>query len=223
MGSDTDVLSTIGKGIAESITTTVPVKVPVCNIHVTPAPDQVIGTVGYYYRGIDFSRYKDFNSRHIGCKHTVPDYYKDYGDKYIKRFTEELYPKLSKAGQEWLVKARKLLQIYMEDGFVQNLTSTQVTTQSIDHPRAKSTINTPTTESLELDQDRFRSFAYGTHLAAYIDGGLANLTFCDLGRVGSTPDWKDLFSRDGRKQILEITYYLAITKAANVWNAIKWY
>ena len=39
-----------------------------------------------------------------------PDYYMNYGDKYARRFTEELSPNLSERGQQWLVDARANLQ-----------------------------------------------------------------------------------------------------------------
>ncbi len=190
-----------------------------CNIHVTPAPNTAIGTVDYYYDAAKasvtvswLSRHFDFLNRHKSCSHGVPDYYLDYGNKYIRRFTDELYPKLSNEGKKWLIEARRFLQLYMEDGFKQNLNSLEVVTQSSVHPKTIATTKTPKTESLELDNDRFRSFAYGTHPAAYIDGGLYNLTLGDLWEVGWTPDFLDLFSGDGLAQVKDILAYLIEAK-----------
>lgn len=186
-----------------------------CNKHVTPAPVSAIGTVDYYYdekkanSSVSWlSRHFDFINRHKSCKHTVPDYYFGYGNKYIRKFTNELSPKLSQAGKQWLIEARRLLQVYMEDGFKINVTSTEVITKCRDYPKAFGTVTTSTTESLELDGSNFKTFAFGTHPPAYIDGGLGNLSMADLARVGLTPDFKEWFGADSWAQLGEILRFL---------------
>lgn len=72
----------------------------------TPAPDNIIGTTGYY----DW-RDKD-SKRRTG---TSPDYYLGYGGKYANRFTKETYHRMSSNGQLWLLKTFVLLQKAIEE------------------------------------------------------------------------------------------------------------
>lgn len=190
-----------------------------CNKHVTPAPDSAIGTIDYYYDEKKanstepwLSRHFDFMNRHKSCKHTVPEYYFGYGNKYIRKFTNELSPKLSSAGKTWLIEARRLLQVYMEDGFKNNVDSTEVITECNDYPKAFGRVTTDTTESLELNNDNFKTFAFGTHPPAYIDAGLGNLSLADLARIGLTPDFKEWFGADSWAQLGEILRYLGHDK-----------
>lgn len=186
-----------------------------CNKHVTPAPESAIGTVKYYYDPSKenstapwLSRHFDFLNRHKGCKHQVPEYYLGYGYKYINRFTDKLYPKLSEAGKKWLIDARRLLQEYMENGFDDNISSTAIVTKCMAYPDLTVTTKVDATESLELVNKKFTRFAFNTHPPAYVDGGLGKLPLLDLIKISTTPDWDDLFSEDGRKQIKEIMGYL---------------
>jgi len=189
-----------------------------CNIHVTPAPNNALGTVTYYYDPAKvgstvpwLSRYFDFLRRHEGCRHAVPDYYQNYGYKYIKRFTDELYPKLSDQGKKWLIESRFLLQKYMEMGFIKNESSLQVVTECKKNRSFSLTTSTSAYESLELNNDTFLDFAYTTHPPAYIDGGLGDLPCEDLIKIGLTPDLNDsVFSSKGLIQIIIITIYLAL-------------
>ena len=149
----------------------------------TPVPASIMGTIGYYrWRHQDFmQRHPDLTERD---RNRIPDYYLDYGDKYITRFTRELYPKLSDKGQAWLVKARLNLQEAIEE-------------RRAADPRAFA--------QLEEDPKAFRSFAFFTHQQAYMDAGLATLPLTDLIKIGLTPDVKDLLSKDGRIQIFGIS------------------
>jgi hypothetical protein len=52
-----------------------------------------LGKTEYYEK-----RAKDFEERNPGKK--APAYYREYGDKYVKRF-DKLKPELSKEGQKW--------------------------------------------------------------------------------------------------------------------------
>lgn len=216
MGNDT-LPSKQTTGIAGSIPlTTVTQQISnTCNKHVTPAPDSAIGTVKYYYDPSKenstapwLSRHFDFLNRHKGCKHQVPEYYLGYGYKYISRFTNELYPKLSMAGKKWLIDARRLLQEYMENGFKDNVSSTAIVTKCMSYPDLTVTTTADATESLELVNSKFTEFAFNTHPAAYVDGGLGKLTLLDLIKISTTPDWGDLFSKNGLKQIKEIIGFL---------------
>ncbi|MBI2264309.1 MAG: hypothetical protein HYU64_03950 [Armatimonadetes bacterium] len=142
--------------------------------------DQV-GTVGYYE-----ARAEDFRRRHPGQE--PPDYYMEYGDKYAKRFTEELRPKLSEEGQQWLDRTFVLLQQAIED-------------KRREDPAAF--------DQLEQNPEAFKEFAYSTHSRAYLDAGLADLPPEDLYRIVTTPDLKDLFTKAGLSQIVETIPELA--------------
>lgn len=131
-----------------------------------------VGTLEYYRQRND-----DFIARNPGVE--PPDYYMDYGDKYARRFTEELAPNLSPRGQEWLVDARRGLQERIE-------------ARRAEDPAAFA--------ELERNPDAFRRFAYDTHPDAYLDAGLASLPPRDLVQIPLTPDRADLLSPDGIRQ-----------------------
>jgi hypothetical protein len=68
---------------------------------------------------VGWSRYGNFHARHIGCGHTPPDYYINYGYYYCSRYTKYLLPRLSTKGKEWLAESRRLLQVYLDDAIQQ--------------------------------------------------------------------------------------------------------
>ena len=131
-----------------------------------------VGTLEYYRQRND-----DFIARNPDME--PPDYYMDYGDKYARRFTNELAPKLSERGQEWLIDARRGLQERIE---------------------AKRAEDPAAFAELERNPDAFRRFAYDTHPDAYLDAGLASLPPNDLIQIPLTPDRADLLSPDGIRQ-----------------------
>lgn len=163
------------------------------------APDKVIGQVGYYRW-----RYNDFMKRHPELNannlQQIPDYYLDYGEKYATRFSNELYPKLSRKGQEWLVRARLNLQVMIEDKCKQNSRKFA---------------------ELEERPSAFRSFAFETHPKAYMDAGLSKLSLIDLIKIGLTPDLKDLLSKNGSLQIISISGELGKSYLKQVFKFIR--
>lgn len=146
----------------------------ICNKTVPPAPPGIIGTCDYYKW-----REANFRERHVGCGHVPPVYYLNYGYKYCVRFSTQLYPKLSPYGQTWLANARRLLQVYMEEGLQRNM-------------------------AVELDSDKFQKFAFDTHPDAYWNAGFADLPWGDKINVAKTPDWAELKSRGTWKQAGDI-------------------
>ena len=124
-------------------------------------PPEAPGGCDYYKR-----RYDNFLTRHKGCGHTPPDYYLGYGKKYCDLFTTSLYPKLSPKGKIWLTRARANLQFAMERGLA-------------------------TTPEIELDNEKFRKFAFGTHADAYWSAGLHDLSYEDKARIALTPELKE--------------------------------
>ncbi|MCA8922548.1 MAG: hypothetical protein KDD82_12110 [Planctomycetes bacterium] len=147
-----------------------------------PAPCLADGGLDYYRR-----RASDFVQRNPGV--APPDYYLDYGDAYIRRFTYETRPLLSPAGQRWLDAARVKLQ------------------QAIEARRAA---DPDTFARLELDPPAFRSFAYETHAPAY-ETGLSELPLRDLILIGTTPDIQDTLGPDGLQQLLRVVQGLGKT------------
>lgn len=149
-----------------------------------PLPSKLGGTDYYAARAEDFKR------RHPELP--LPSYYLGYGDKYVHRFTEELAPKLTPVGQEWLAKARLNLQLAIEAELKKD-------------PAAF--------DRLEQDDEAFLEFAYDTHPKAYLDGGLDKLPIKDLMTIALTPDLKDLASLNGLEQVADVAVGMAAKKA----------
>jgi len=151
-------------------------------------PKSLLSMVG----GTDYytARAEDFHRRHPDLP--VPSYYLGYGDKYVHRFTEELAPKLSPAGQEWLAKARANLQMAFENRIKED-------------PAAF--------DRLEQNDEKFLEFAYASHPKAYLDAGMEKLPLKDLVRIGMTPDLRDLMTVNGLEQVADVAAGLAARKA----------
>ena len=139
------------------------------------------GSLDYYSE-----RHDDFVDREPG--RPAPDYYLGYGDRYIRRFSEQVYPLLSPGGQDWLVDVRVGLQVAIED-------------ERDRDPQAFA--------ALEVDGPAFRRFAFDTHPEAYWDAGLGDLPVADLLTIGLTPDSEDLLSFEGIVQVGDIAGRLA--------------
>jgi len=154
--------------------------------------DQV-GTQQYY-----LSRAKDFRDRHPELR--APDYYHDYGDKYVHRYMHDLSPKLSDKGQSWVSDTLTGLQ------------------RAIENKRAK---DPHAFDQLERDPDAFRRFAFGSHPRAYLSAGLKDLPFKDVVRIGLTPDVKDILTPNGITQVAR-TAKGYVKHASNVFNALNW-
>ena len=142
-----------------------------------PTPIAALGNCDYYQ-----SRYNDFMTRHQACQQHVaaPTYYLEYGLKYCKKFSTQLYPKLSPAGQAWLPKARQLLQKYMEQGLAKASGNMSVKYLDPTNPTAN-----------ELNNTEFTDFAFNTHFNAYWDAGYSSITKGDFLHIMDTIDFSD--------------------------------
>ncbi|MGW1729430.1 hypothetical protein ACWCQK_42560, partial [Streptomyces sp. NPDC002306] len=129
-----------------------------------------------YYK----ERAQDFERRNPGLP--LPDYYLNYGDKYAHRFTDELKPQLGERGKRWVDDTFLNLQAAMES-------------RRDNNPREFA--------ELERNSDAFGKFAYDTHPASYVHGGLASLDAGELAKIALTPDPGDLFTASGISQIAE--------------------
>ncbi len=135
------------------------------------------------------ARARDFEARHRTAPHlTPPDYYLAYGDKYVRRFTDQLRPKLSPAGQNWLDLTSFLLQWQIEEwrkanpaGFIR----------------------------LEEDPAAFKRFAYSTHAKAYIRAGIAYLSLKEWCLIALTPDLGDILCLAGIRQVVKVASHIA--------------
>ncbi len=188
----------------------VPSKPVVCDNDPTPAPESIIGQCGYYQ-----FRYDDFMKRHQSCPHAAPDYYLNYGLKYCKRFSTDLYPKLSNDGKAWLVRAKKLLQVLMEEGLKfargKMVKSSAIKRVARDVLIYRYDVAGVLIDRLverpianELDSDEFSLFAFGTHPDAYWGAGFVHLSFSDWGYIIETPDFSDWLRPEVREQAAEI-------------------
>lgn len=148
----------------------------------TPFPKNKLGAADYYTW-----RYNDFMKQNPGMK--APDYYLNYGNKYIQRFTNETNKLLSKEGKKWLTNARLNLQVAIEN-------------------KLKSD---PTIETKNNGKD-FKDFAFNSNVEAYWNAGLQKVNTVDLVAIVLTPNFKDLTSEDGMKQAKEM-----MGKLANYW------
>jgi hypothetical protein len=133
------------------------------------------GTRDYYQQ-----RHDDFVRRNPGVK--PPDYYLGYGQKYLDRFSSLGSKDLTPQGLEWRDKTLKALQDAIE-------------TKRIEDPVGFA--------QLERDPEAFKKFAYDSHPDAYVDSGLYKLPAQDLLKIGTTPDLRDLLTKDGVRQVID--------------------
>jgi len=133
------------------------------------------GTLDYYK-----DREQDFKDRNPGAE--VPDYYSEYGDRYVNEFNE-LSPDLSEDGQEWVTETRVNLQDAFED-------------QIAEDPKAFA--------ELERDPEKLREWAFDSHSDAYLDAGFADLPADDIVKIATTPRFEDFFSNDALKEAVEV-------------------
>jgi RHS repeat-associated protein len=135
----------------------------------TPKKPKPVKKGDNYYK----DRLKDFKTRNPNRK--APEYYLNYGNKYLRRFKYETKQTLSKKGQKWLDKALINLQDEMEKGLEQN-------------------------KNIELNNEKFTDFAFDTHVNAYEKAGILKLGVVDKVKIMLTVDPKDLLSPGGLKQ-----------------------
>ena len=133
------------------------------------------GTPDYYRQ-----RAEDFRRRNPGME--PPAYYMEYGQKYCDRFSSLGPKELTPEGLEWRDRTLKALQDSIE---------------------AKRMEDPAGFAQLERDPEAFKKFAYDAHPDAYVDSGLYELPVQDLVKIGTTPDIKDLLSKDGVRQVID--------------------
>lgn len=150
----------------------------------------------------DWSRHVSFMVRHIGCGHTPPDYYVSYGYYYCSIYGEKLSPRLSPLGKAWLENARYLLQQNMEDGLKDNMSGDEIVVECKRYPNRTANMNV-SRMTLEIDPAQFKTFAFRTHVPAYLDAGLADLPNLDLLKIGGQPNLEEWLDRDTWEQAVD--------------------
>jgi hypothetical protein len=135
----------------------------------TPAPTHILGSVDYY----EF-RYQDFLNRFPD--EIPPQYYMEYGDKYVKKFTDVLYNRLSDTGKLWMIKTRLELQLEIEHALC----------------------NDP---QIEFKKNEFKDFTFESHAKIYKRTGVMELSLLDRLAILMSMDIKDLFGEIGWQAI----------------------
>ncbi|MDG3821217.1 hypothetical protein L5B88_29925 [Pseudomonas aeruginosa] len=150
----------------------------------------------------DWSRHASFMVRHVGCGPKPPDYYVSYGYYYCSTYGAKLNPRLSSQGQAWLRNARKNLQENLEDGLADNMRGDEIEIPSKNYPNRTSRMKVSRFE-LEVINETFKTFAFNTHVPAYLDAGLADLPIGDLLKIGGQPNIEEWLDRETWNQALE--------------------
>lgn len=142
----------------------------------TPAPDSLYGTAAYYkWRETDF-RVRCAISKN---KSVIPDYYSNYGDKYVERFSLVIRNHLSQEGQHWLDETLILLQLGTE-------------------------IELLSDPLIELSPQELRRDLFALHPVVYELTGFFDLSLRDQFNIVIRLDVKDLISEEGRIQTREL-------------------
>lgn len=157
-----------------------------------------------------WSRYADFMKRHTKeCGHLPPTYYRAYGYYYCSRFGAYLLPSMtSDLARNWLRDARLYLQKYMDIGLGQNNKGTEIFLQSKLNEKANQKMSFKK-QSVELDDKTFKTYAFSSHVPAYIDGGIQDVPLEDLLRIICEPniqEWMDIETIQQAIQVAEIVY-----------------
>ena len=170
----------------------------------------------------NWSRYADFMKRHTkDCGHIPPTYYRAYGYYYCSRFGKYLLPSMkSKEGKLWLVNARRYLQVYMDDGLDQNNKGDTIKLSCKLAPKASQSMSF-SKQTVELSDKDFKTFAFNSHVPAYIDGGINNVPFDDLMRIITEPNIQEWMDKETLDQAIQVASIVLPNLAQKALNASK--
>lgn len=178
-----------------------------------------------YYLGLDkalLEKQKGVKKYEKNGYWMKPNISKSYGYKYCLAFGKLLSPKLSDKGQLWVKKTLDYLQRYMEAGLVD---LDWESTENINF-NSKYKLNNKSGKivfytDIELNNARFRTFAFATHPDAYIKAGITNLPLKDLILISSTPDLAEWWDGDTRIQAIIVAKKLVEEKMEQVKEQVK--
>lgn len=163
-----------------------------------------------------WSRWHNFMARHVNCGHTPPSYYISYGYYYCSNFGTYLLPRMqSQKGKDWLNDGRKLLQTYMDNGLIQNNSQTTLSTPSRRYPNKTISSVSVGVKQLELNNDTFKTFAYNSHVAAYLDAGIADVPIADLIRVFGQPNVEEWLDLETWQQAVDVAWEVVPHKVSH--------
>ena len=138
-----------------------------------------------------------------------------YGFKYCVYFTLLEKESLKDIVRKWVIDVRKNLQILMEQGLIQknyeakydtsliveflklqnkynnNFEPTDIEKQKVGYKDAKKAKMEEFYTNIELNNKRFREFAFATHPEAYMPKVMSKFTIGELAIIGLTPDFKE--------------------------------
>ncbi len=140
------------------------------------APGTILGSVDYYK-----FRHEDFTRRFPAQE--APAYYMMYGDKYVRKFTEELYGKLTAEGKVWMEDTKLKLQQAIEDKLRED-------------------------PEIELDAEAFKEFAFKSHADVYEETQAMALCLADKTAIVGCMDIRDLFGELGL-QVIKVALRIA--------------
>jgi hypothetical protein len=140
------------------------------------APEGILGSVDYYK-----FRHEDFIRRFPDKE--PPAYYMMYGDKYVRKFTEELFEKLTEEGKIWMEKTKLRLQQAIEDKLME-------------------------APEIELDEKAFKDFAFKSHTEVYEETHAMDLCLADKTAIVGCMDIGDLFGELGL-QVIKVALRIA--------------
>ena len=138
-----------------------------------------------------------------------------YGFKYCIYFTLLERTPIRKEVKDWIKEVRLNLQKFMEQGlikknYIAKYDSSKIAEffhiqkkyndnfKSISNNNSKGKKDKETGveigdfyTNIELDNDRFREFAFATHPQAYMPDKMSEFSFRELAQIGLTPDFKE--------------------------------
>lgn len=74
---------------------------------------------------------------------------------------------------------------------------------------------------LEVDPITFKTFAFNTHVPAYLDAGLADLPITDLMRIGTQPNAEEWLDEETWNQAVDSGVEVGRDKAKGAWDAVS--
>ena len=126
----------------------------------------------------------------------------------------------SKEGKDWLKDARYLLQKYMDRGLDQNNIGNTIKLPCKLAPKASQTM-TFAKQTVELNDKTFKTFAFNSHVPAYIDGGIKNVPFPDLCRIIAEPNLQEWMDTERLRQAQHVAFVVVPDLAQKALDASK--
>ena len=174
----------------------------------------------YYEKYILTSKLKKYGVSHKELppitkkgKEVKPFLADSYGFKYCIYFTLLERTPIRKEVKDWIKKVRLNLQEFMEQGLIKKDYKAKYDSSKLAefrHIQKKYNDNFKSSDNdqiestdaekakmeefytnIELDNERFREFAFATHPQAYMPDKMSEFSFRELAQIGLTPDFKE--------------------------------